>query len=125
MKKLQSECPSHMVSYVFEKTFKVSEKRMDKIWERLNRRESFVKGQVFPYKVEFANPTQEGPFQTGELNIHHGPLLSLHGVIGEISSEYRDLKYFYGSYVLSFRIIRPVRLEFFRKKNSIELKFFF
>jgi hypothetical protein len=122
MENLQSECPKNMVPDLFEKKFTASSEKLDKIWEKLNQRETFVNGQVFPYKVEFANSTQAGPFKSGELNIHHGPLLSLHGAVGRISSSYRDLKYFYGSYVLSFRWIRPLRLEFFREQDSISLK---
>ena len=91
-------------------------------WKRLQLRETFVNGQIFPYRVEFAGPSQKGEFFPGELNIHHGPFLSVHGAIGEINSSYRDLNYFYGSYVLSFRLVRPVRLEFYRDGNTIKLK---
>ena len=91
-------------------------------WSQLQKRETFVDGQLFPYKVEFAAESQKGDFKSGELNIHHGPLLSVHGVIGEITDSYRDLKYFYGSYVLSFRLIRPTRLEFFRDGDTLSLK---
>lgn len=122
MKPFQSECPTQMVPHLFEKNIKSSKDKIDKIWKKLNRRETFVKGQLFPYRVEFASGNQADEFQTGELNIHHGPLLSLHGAIGEISSHYRDLNYFYGSYAISFRWIRPVRLEFFRNEDSIDLK---
>lgn len=114
MTDIQSKCPASMKTHVFEKTFKIKKAKADKIWERLNLRETFVKGQIFPYKVEFEADEQKGPFKTGELNIHHGPLLSVHGKIGEINDTYRDLQYMYGSYVLSFRFIRPTRLEFFR-----------
>jgi len=122
MQKIQSSCPSSMITDVFHRTFTSSPQKLDSVWESLNKRETFVKGQVFPFRVEFDNVSQEGAFQTGELNIHHGPLLSLHGAIGDVSADYRDLKYFYGSYVFSFRWIRPTRLEFFRRENSIELK---
>lgn len=43
-------------------------------------------------------------------------------LLGKIESNYRDLQYFYGSYVLSVRWIRPVRLEFFKEKNGIRLQ---
>lgn len=82
----------------------------------------FVDGQIPPYKVEFDADSQSGSFKEEELNIHHGPLLSVHGAIGKVTNDYRDLKYFYGSSVLSFRLIRPTRLEFFRKDDTIELK---
>lgn len=118
----QSACPSFMVEHLVEKSFKLSEQKKQKVWNLLQKRETFTKGQIPPYRVEFDAPSQEGPFKTGELNIHHGPFLSVHGEIGEIGDSYRDLKYFYGSYVLSFRLIRPTRLEFFKHQDSISLK---
>jgi hypothetical protein len=104
----QSKCPPFLQEHQFERYFPIRKEKLDQIWQSLNLRESFVKGQLFPYRVEFDAPTQEGPFQSGELNIHHGPLLSAHGQIGEVTPNYRDLQYFYGSYVLSFRWIRPL-----------------
>ena len=123
--KTQSECPQNMVKYVFEYAFEKKPSKAEKMWEKLQLRETFVKSQLFPYKVEFAAPSQKGPFEEGELNIHHGPLMSLHGAVGKIQSGYRDLKYFYGSYVLSFRWIRPTRLEFFKEKNEITVRLTF
>ena len=93
------------------------------IWKKLQRRETFTKGQIPPYQVEFESGLDTGEFEPGELNIHHGPGLSAHGVIGEVTDSYRDLKYSYGSYAISFRLVRPVRLEFFRSDNGIKLKF--
>ncbi len=107
----------------YERDFYFSEEKIPLIWKRLQRRETFTKGQLFPYKVEFAASSQEGEFSPGELNIHHGPLLSVHGAIGEVTSSYRSLHYFYGSYVISFRFVRPVQLEFYRYDNRIQLKF--
>jgi hypothetical protein len=98
---------------------------MDKIssvWKKLQRRETFTKGQLFPYRVEFAASSQEGEFLPGELNIHHGPFLGVHGAVGEVTDSYRSLEYFYGSYVMSFRLVRPVRLEFFREGSELKLK---
>jgi hypothetical protein len=41
-------------------------------------------------------------------------LINFAGVIGEVrDQEYRDLQYYYGSYVLSLRLLRPTRLEFY------------
>lgn len=106
----------------FEREFLFSEEKIASIWEKLQRRETFTKGQLFPYRVEFAAPSQSGEFSAGELNIHHGPLLSVHGAVGEVSSSYRSLDYFYGSYVVSFRLVRPVQLEFFREGPRLKLK---
>ena len=118
----QSDCPSHMMNHYVEKHFKLSDDKKNNVWNKLQRRETFTKGQIPPYRVEFNSSSQEGNFESGELNIHHGPLLSVHGVIGDITDSYRDLKYFYGSYVISFRFIRPVRLEFFKDDEGIKLK---
>ncbi len=120
--KVQSQCPKSLKVYEFKYTFSKNEIKINKIWEALKLRETFVKGQLFPYKVEFDSATQKGPFEEGELSIHHGPLISLHGAIGRIDDDYRDLQYFYGSYVFSFRWIRPTRLEFFKNGNEITVK---
>ncbi len=122
MIKYQSSCPSFMKEHHFEKFFPIQVDKIDAAWQKLQLRESFVKGQIFPYRVEFDSLQQMGPFQEGELNIHHGPFLSAHGVIGKVEATYRDLQYFYGSYVLSFRWIRPVRLEFHKEKDGIRLQ---
>ena len=120
--KVQSTVPENLKKHIFEMSWNFSPEKCLEIWSKLQLRETFVKGQIPPYRVEFESAHQFGPFLPGELNIHHGPLLSLHGAIGEISENYRDLQYFYGSYVLSFRFIRPVRLEFFKEGSSIKLK---
>ncbi len=108
---------------VFEKEFTISKERLDSIWRKLQRRETFTKGQLFPYRVEFDSTSQEGEFKQGELNIHHGPFLSAHGEIGEISETHRGLNYFYGSYVLSFRLVRPLQLDFYRTENTLKVRF--
>lgn len=114
--------PAGFVVDQYEREFLYSSDEIDSVWKRLQRRETFTKGQIFPYQVEFVAASQEGEFLPGELNIHHGPLLSVHGVIGDVTADYRDLRYFYGSYVISFRLVRPYRLEFFRDGNQLKLK---
>lgn len=122
----QDTVPNGFIVDVFEKEFSLPPDALESVWRKLQRRETFTKGQLFPYRVEFAANSQEGEFAPGELNIHHGPFLSVHGAIGEISETHRGLNYFYGSYVLSFRLIRPVQLDFYRddKKLKVELKCF-
>ena len=116
--KNQSDCPKGFVEDVFETSFSMSKKRCLKMWQKLQLRETFVKSQLFPYKVEFDSESQKGAFLEGELNTHHGPGISLHGAIGKVDESYRDLKYFYGSYVLTFRLIRVKRLEFFKDSDE-------
>jgi hypothetical protein len=111
-----------MRTLVFEHLFSRKPEKIEKIWQRLQLRQTFTRSQIFPYKVEFDSDTQKGPFKEGELNSHHGPLISLHGAIGKVNPNYRDLQYFYGSYVLTFRWIRPTRLEFFKSGDQIKIK---
>ena len=120
--RVQSPPPKAMKVHLFEMSWNFSPEKCLVVWNKLQLRETFVKGQIPPYKVEFETDYQFGPFQTGELNIHHGPLLSVHGAVGEITENYRDLQYFYGSYILSFRFIRPIRLEFFKLDSSIKVR---
>lgn len=120
--KNQSDCPKYMRTHIFERSFKLKESKKDYVWSKLQKRETFTRGQIPPYRVEFDSNEQSGDFEEGELNIHHGPFLSVHGHIGKISEDYRDLSYLYGSYVISFRLVRPTRLEFFKKEDGIHLK---
>jgi len=118
----QQQLPPHgFIIDEFEREFILPEERMSSIWKKLQRRETFTKGQLFPFRVEFAAPSQDGEFSSGELNIHHGPFLSVHGAVGEVTSSYRSLHYFYGSYVVSFRLVRPLQLEFFREGPKLRL----
>jgi hypothetical protein len=106
----------------YERVFTYSDDQISSVWRRLQLRETFTQGQLFPYRVEFSANSQQGEFSPGELNIHHGPFLSVHGAIGEVTENYRSLNYFYGSYVFSFRLVRPVSLGFFRDGNNLKLR---
>ena len=106
--------PPGFVDHAFEHAFEVGAPPSS-VWAWLNDPDTFVRGQVWPFRVEFvsASPDEPAGFHRGGLNIHHGPLMSLPGTLTEIrDEEYRDLQYFSGSYVLSLRLIRPTRLEF-------------
>ncbi len=106
--------PPGFVTSRYESSFRIGAAR-DRVWSWLEDPATFVDGQVFPYRVEFVSPDPATPpgFHVGGLNIHHGPFLHLPGTLTEIrEGEYRDLQYFYGSYVLSPRLVRPTRLEF-------------
>jgi len=98
-------------------------KNSQTVWETLQKRETFCRGQLPPWRVVFESGKTSGTFEKGELSIHHGPMLSAHGVIAEISDNYRDLVYGYGSYAISYRLIRPYQLQFFKHGDVIELKF--
>ncbi|MGB3682578.1 MAG: hypothetical protein WA990_08830 [Rubrobacteraceae bacterium] len=104
--------PAGFVPHVYRRTFRVSYP-IDRVWGWLNDPATFVEGQVWPFRVEFV----DGGFEPGVLNVHHGPFMSFAGAIGAVSgpgeeAAYRDLKYFYGSYAISPRLVRPTRLQF-------------
>jgi hypothetical protein len=122
MKLSNANCPKHLKEDLFEIDFHLDNEKKKRVWDKLQKRETFIKGQIPPYRVEFETGLCEGDFREGEKNIHHGPFLSVHGEIGKISEEYRGLYYYYGSYVLSFRLIRPVLLEFYKTKTGIKMK---
>lgn len=89
------------------------------VWAWLNDPATFTEGQIWPFRVEFVN----GGFEPGVLNTHHGPFLNLAGAIGEVRGfgrgvAYRDLKYFYGSYAISPRLVRPTRLQFWAEGSA-------
>lgn len=103
----------------------------DKMWQWLNNTKTFVDGQVGPYTVEFHDPQfpNNPRFASGVQTNHFGPFLNAAGVIGEIRpKQYRDLKYYYGSYIFFFGLVRPSRLQFFydqdKKILSMELDAF-
>ena len=85
----------------------------ERVWDWLNDPATFTDTQVGPFRVEFLANGTAGGFTPGVLTTHHGPLLHLPGVIGEVrEGEYRDLRYLYGAFAVSFRLLRPTRLQF-------------
>ena len=89
-------------------------------WGWLHDPDTFIKGQPWPYRVEFLDtPQPDGTiargFDVGTRNAHHGPFMNFCGVISRVSVEAdraeRDLDYDYGAYALAFRLIRPTLLR--------------
>ena len=111
------------VENVHESHFRIAA-TWTRVWQWLETPETFSEGQVWPYRVDFLAPDASSPagFHEGGMNIHHGPLLSLPGRLDTIEesdqSAYRSLSYLYGSYVLSLRLIRPTRLEFWVEEEG-------
>ncbi len=115
MSTLIQPCPQGFNKHEFTREFRTSHSRAD-VWRWLNSPETFTDTQVPPFKVEFYSPdpsTIPNGFHEGVLNIHHGPLMNFAGVLTTIENDrYRDLQYYFGSYALSLRWLRPYRLEF-------------
>jgi len=89
------------------------------VWRWLNDPRTFTDSQVWPFRVEFIDHGDRRGMEPGVLNVHHGPLMSFHGVVGDVvppgdngRGGYRDLQYGYGSYAGSLRLVRPTRLQF-------------
>lgn len=122
---LQSQLvPKGYVRQIFEQEWKVEcdEQRM---WNWLNSVSTFRDHQSLPYVVEFLDPDSpsDPQFRVGVDTNHYGPFLNAAGVITQIDPmKYRDLQYYYGSFVFSFRLVRPVRLEFFYDSEKKVLK---
>ena len=98
----------------FEHIFCIPRPRTE-VWNLLTDPKTFMTGQLFPYRVEFvdASGSKGAGFQSGTQTLHHGPMINFAGVIGDVrDQEYRDLQYYYGSYIFSLRLLRPTRLEF-------------
>ncbi|MEM6829603.1 MAG: hypothetical protein AAF551_03745 [Bacteroidota bacterium] len=93
----------------------------DKVWKWLNNTKTFTDTQVWPYKVEFYSPEPDkipNGFHEKVLTNHTGPFVNFAGKLTSITTTYRELQYFYGSYAFSFRLIRPYRLEFWTSENE-------
>lgn len=91
------------------------------VWKWLNNPKTFTDTQVWPYKVEFYSPDPKkipNGFHEGVLTNHTGPFVNFAGVLQEIKNDYRDLQYYYGSYAISFNLVRPFRLEFQTKEDE-------
>ena len=123
-------CPENFDTLVIE-TQNKSGHTKDELWRYLSKKSTFQKGQVFPYRVEFLNENpSELYFKKQDYHNHHGPFLSANGIVSEmIPTSYRRLDYFYGSYGISFRLFRPVSLEFWidedQEKTLIKSRFVF
>lgn len=106
--------PSGFREHSVKKEF-ILKKTLTQVWDWLNNPETFSRGQIPPWRVEFVSADPETPpgFHVGGLNVHHGPFTLFAGTMTEIRErEYRDLQYFYGSHFLSLRLVRPTRLQF-------------
>jgi len=116
---LQSQ-PKDFIESSYSFDFEIDAPAKD-VWKWLNNPRTFTDTQIWPYKVEFYSPDPENipdGFHQGVFNIHYGPMINFAGKITEIGANYRDLQYFYGSYALSIRWVRPYRLEFWTTEKE-------
>ena len=122
--------PTNFVENSFNLTH-IYNKPIESCWNKFNHSDTFSKHQIFPYRVEFCpkNSSSNNHFHENVWTNHHGPLLNAAGKIVTMNPfSYRDLHYTYGSYALSFRLLRPVRLQFFfeeidTNKTSVRVQF--
>ncbi len=107
--------PPGFVNNIFTFSFDLKASEAS-VWQWLNDTKTFTDTQYWPYRVEFYSPDSEKiptGFNEGVLTNHHGPFINFAGQLVKVEkNKYRDLQYVYGSYALSFRWIRPYRLEF-------------
>lgn len=112
--------PPSFLDLPYEFSFVVS-RNQNEVWKWLNDPETFTKTQYWPFVVEFYSPDPENiptGFYEGDLTNHYGPFINFAGKITKVTSTYRDLQYAYGSYAISFRWIRPYRLEFWTEVDE-------
>ena len=116
-----SPCPASLVpSLVRVEGISCRDKKV--IWEWLSRKDTFTKGQLPPYRVEFFD-NDDPLFHEGTYNNHHGPFLHLPAYVTEMKKEeFREMRYLYGSYVLGFGIIRPTALKIYLEPSNDQTK---
>lgn len=105
--------PRGFVHSVFSRQYLIARPRAD-VWAWLDDPATFTDGQAAPYRSEFVeNDEGQGGFAEGVYLGQVGPLLSLSGVLGVVEPDrYRDVQYFFGSYVGHHGLFRPTRLQF-------------
>ncbi|MEM1166201.1 MAG: hypothetical protein AAGI30_07905 [Planctomycetota bacterium] len=90
------------------------------LWTWLSTPETFTR-QLWPFWVEFvagSGVNGASGFAPGVLNVHHGPLLHAAGILTRVDTLddppplTRDLHYFYGSSMLTMKLVRPILLRF-------------
>ena len=115
-----SPCPQGFSPSVITTTGHTSQSQ-EKVWAWLHRKETFTKGQIPPYRVEFVGEEDDPVFHEGSYNNHHGPFLHLPAHVTKIEPlKYREMQYLYGSYVLGYRFIRPTALKIYLEPKDNE-----
>lgn len=100
--------PAWFVTHEFVRQFHV-DLPLEEVSTWLNDPATFIEGQVWPWRVEFHG----GGMEEGVKCNHHGPFLNLPAIVWEVQpGAYRDLRYLYGAYAISPRLVRPTRLQF-------------
>ena len=106
-----STCPTGYAESVVKVQGKTTTP-LEQVWVWLSRKDTFAKGQIPPYRVEFFGNHDDPFFHEGSLNNHHGPFLHLPACVTVMKpNEYREMQYLYGGFVISYRLIRPTALR--------------
>lgn len=105
--------PRGFIHSVYRHEYMIARPRTE-VWAWLDDPATFTDAQLAPYHTEFVdNEDGESGFAEGAYHGQAGPLLSLAGVLGAVEPDrYRDLQYFFGSYIGSSKLFRPTRLQF-------------
>ncbi|MFM1847401.1 MAG: hypothetical protein RL417_875 [Pseudomonadota bacterium] len=112
--------PPGFSPHVVKRSVTVSAPR-EKVWGWLCNPDTFTKGNLPPWRVEFLPVTEGGPadFTPGVYTNHHGPFMNLPSIITEVRApEYRSMDYLYGSSIITLRMIRPTRLQFWLEEKN-------
>lgn len=84
------------------------------VWQWLADPATLVDSQTAPYRSELVETgVGTGEHAEGAYQGQSGPMMSLSGVLAAVEPDrYRDVQYFFGSYVGSRALFRPTRLQF-------------
>lgn len=106
--------PPNFTPHAMKRSIVVGAPR-EAVWGWLCDPQTFTRGNLPPWRVEFLPAVEGGPsdFTPGVYTNHHGPLMNLPSVITAVRRpEYRAMDYLYGSAIITLRMIRPTRLQF-------------
>ena len=105
--------PRGFVHSIYRHEWLIARPRTE-VWAWLDDPATFSDGHNAAYSSEFVpNEDGESGFAEGAYHGQAGPLMSLAGALGVVEPDrYRDLQYFFGSYVASPSLFRPTRMQF-------------
>ena len=113
MSAYKQPCPTKFSEKKFTSSH-VCQNSITTCWDYVSNMNTFQGSFWNLSKVEYVTPGQDqASFSEGTYTNHHGPLLSANGILSTVHAPtYRKMDYFYGSYIVTFRLFRPVALIF-------------